>query len=103
MDQHSPQELKARTFTTPVLEVQCDRLIDALDLLQKQSWALETALFGTALHVRVEQEAQGTQLIRDLLQARGITVERVEKIVPSLQDVFIDLVERQPGGKADAS
>jgi ABC-2 type transport system ATP-binding protein len=99
----SPQELKARTFTTPILEVQCDRLIDALDALQQQSWALETALFGTALHVRVAQEEQGAQLIRDLLQARGITVEHIEKIVPSLQDVFIDLVERQPGGAARAS
>ena len=91
----SPQELKARTFATPVLEVVCDHLIDALGLLQQQSWALETAVFGTALHVRVENEEKGTSLIRQVLGADGITVERVGEIVPSLQDVFIDLVEHQ--------
>jgi ABC-2 type transport system ATP-binding protein len=92
----SPQELKARTFATPILEVACDNLIDALGLLQQQSWALETAVFGTALHVRVENEEKGTQHIRQVLGAQGITIEHVGEIVPSLQDVFIDLVEHQP-------
>ncbi|HTW92229.1 MAG TPA: ABC transporter ATP-binding protein [bacterium] len=91
----SPQELKARTFKTPILEVRCDRLIDALAVLQEQPWALETAVFGDALHVRVEDEAGGTERIRTTLAGRGIAVERVGRIVPSLQDVFIDLVEHQ--------
>jgi ABC-2 type transport system ATP-binding protein len=91
----SPSELKARTFTTPILEVRSDRLIDALTTLQAQSWALETAIFGDALHVRVEDEARGSELIRSTLAGRGIAVERVGRIVPSLQDVFIDLVEHQ--------
>jgi len=89
----SPQELKSRTFQTPVLEVQCDRLIDALAILQQQSWAFETSVFGPALHVRVQSEEEGTRLIREKLGAQGIKVERVAQIIPSLQDVFIDLVE----------
>jgi ABC-2 type transport system ATP-binding protein len=91
----SPSELKARTFQTPILEVRSDRLIDALTTLQAQSWALETAIFGDALHVRVEDEARGSELIRTALAGRGIAVEHVGRIVPSLQDVFIDLVEHQ--------
>ena len=91
----SPQELKARTFKTPILEVRSDRLIDALDVLQGQPWALETALFGDTLHVRVEDEARGAESIRTTLAARGIAVAQVGKIEPSLQDVFIDLVEHQ--------
>jgi len=91
----SPQELKARTFRTPILEVRSDRLIDALDVLQGQPWALETALFGDTLHVRVEDEARGAELIRTTLAAHGIVVAQVCRIEPSLQDVFIDLVEHQ--------
>jgi ABC-2 type transport system ATP-binding protein len=91
----SPNELKSRTFTTPILEVRSDRLIDALSALQEQAWALETAIFGDALHVRVEDEARGSELIRTTLAGQGIAVECVGRIVPSLQDVFIDLVEHQ--------
>lgn len=95
----SPQELKERTFQTPILEVRCDRLINALDILQRQTWALETSIFGDALHVRVEDEAHGAELIRTTLAGRGILVTHVGRIVPSLQDVFIDLVEHsQPEG-----
>jgi len=99
----SPEELKARTFRTPILEVRSDRLIDALDALQGQSWALETAAFGDTLHIRVEDEARGAELIRTALADRGILVGRVGRIVPSLQDVFIDLVEHRREDGAHAS
>jgi ABC-2 type transport system ATP-binding protein len=91
----SPSELKSRTFQTPILEVRSDRLIDALAALQEQPWALETAIFGDALHVRVEDEARGSELVRTTLAGLGIAVEYIGRIVPSLQDVFIDLVEHQ--------
>ena len=99
----SPGELKSRTFKTPILEVRSDRLIDALATLQEQNWALETAIFGDALHVRVEDEARGSELIRAALAGRGITVENIGRIVPSLQDVFIDLVEHQQTGGSSAA
>jgi ABC-2 type transport system ATP-binding protein len=91
----SPQELKTQGFETPVLEVECDRLIEALEILQKEPWAIETIVFGPNLHVRVKQETEGEQQIRQVLGSKGILVSKVSKIMPSLQDVFIELVEKE--------
>ena len=90
----SPRELKAQHIRNPILEVACDRVIEAMDLLQRAPWVLETSVFGTYLHVSVEDEATGKAGISKLLGDSGIAVHRTERIVPSLEDVFIHLVEK---------
>ena len=80
----SPRELKERHIRNPMLEVACDRVIEAMDLLQREPWALETSVFGTCLHVSVEEEETGRAGITRLLRDNGIVVHRAERIVPSL-------------------
>ncbi len=97
----SPKELKDATIKTPILEVRCSNVIEAMSLIEREKWALETSVFGTALHVSVPDEGRATHEIRDLLGANGITIDSVEKITPSLEDVFIYLLEREAAeGKA---
>jgi ABC-2 type transport system ATP-binding protein len=91
----SPGELKRNYLTTPILEVQCVEVIDALELIEKEPWALETSVFGSYLHVSVPDEAQARTRIADLLKAHGITWNSIERITPSLEDVFIYLLDRE--------
>jgi ABC-2 type transport system ATP-binding protein len=91
----SPQELKRTTIRHPLLEVECDRVVDALELLQRESWVRETSIFGSYLHVGVEDEAEGRTLLKGRLAAAGITVSRLDLIAPSLEDVFIHKIEEQ--------
>jgi len=91
----SPQELKAKYIENPMLEVECDKVIDAMDLLQKQPWVLETSVFGTYIHVNVEDEEHGKKQVRRLLSENDIRVKRVDGIMPSLEDVFIHLIEKR--------
>ena len=55
----------------------------------------EAALFGRGLHVVVGEPADApvAERIRAHLADRGFAVERVGKIVPSLEDVFVSLIE----------
>jgi ABC-2 type transport system ATP-binding protein len=53
----------------------------------------EVALFGKGLHVVAEDAEAITPAVREWLAERGYQVERVEKIVPSLEDVFVSLIE----------
>jgi drug efflux transport system ATP-binding protein len=92
----SPRELKA-LIANPILEVTCDRPVDALELLQKEPWVLETSIFGLALHVSVADEEGGRRLVRDRLGRAGIAVLRVDRIMPSLEDVFIHKIEEHAG------
>ncbi|HMK39745.1 MAG TPA: ABC transporter ATP-binding protein, partial [Bacteroidota bacterium] len=91
----SPGELKKNYLTTPILEVQCGEVVDAMSLIEKEAWALETSVFGSYLHVSVPDEAQARAQITEILRARGIHVSSIERIAPSLEDVFIYLQDRE--------
>jgi ABC-2 type transport system ATP-binding protein len=91
----SPQQLKAEHIRNPILEVEPDRVVEALEALQKQAWVLETSLFGTYLHVSVPDEEEGRRQVERLLSGHGIAVRRIDRIVPSLEDVFIHLIEKK--------
>jgi ABC-2 type transport system ATP-binding protein len=88
----SPSELKEAHITGPVLEVECDNIVDALRLLSAQDWVQETSVFGTFLHVCVGSEAD-TPRIAATLAAASLSVRRVEPIRPSLEDVFLRLMD----------
>lgn len=101
----SPRELKDKVIRNPILEVATDRAVDALEVLQKEPWVLETSIFGTSLHVSVADETEGRRLVRERLAREGIVPQRVDRIVPSLEDVFIHKIEEQAagGGSAEAA
>jgi ABC-2 type transport system ATP-binding protein len=96
----SPAELKQRYVAGLLLEVQAEPIMDALEVLGEESAAREVAIFGTALHV-VAAGPEAIPSIRGALERAGISVIRIEPIVPSLEDVFVALVEqanREKGG-----
>jgi ABC-2 type transport system ATP-binding protein len=91
----SPQELKTNYIRNPILEVSSDRIVEAMEVLQKEPWVLETSIFGTSLHISVADEAEGRRLVRERLGREGIAVGRIDRIMPSLEDVFIHEIEEQ--------
>ena len=91
----SPNELKAHHITHPILEVRCGSVVDALEAIRNEPWALETSVFGTSLHVMVDGEEEGKLAIGRNLRSRGIPLYRIERIMPSLEDVFLYLLEHE--------
>jgi len=91
----SPSQLKTGYIHYPVFEIACADSIEALSILQRQEWVIESSVFGTLLHVSVEDAEACQPLITQILQEKSIEVHRVDRIVPSLEDVFIHLVDRE--------
>jgi len=87
----TPTELRKKYMTRDVLEVNVDKIVDALDILLRNG--IDAAIFGSVLHVIVEDVQTGNARISEVLEASGITVKAIEKIVPSLEDVFVTLIE----------
>lgn len=92
----SPVELKTDYITNPILEVSGleHHVVEALETIRDQRWALETSVFGTSLHVMVEEEKEGKQLIQHSLTEKQITSFTIHRITPSLEDVFLYLLDR---------
>jgi ABC-2 type transport system ATP-binding protein len=87
----TPGEMRQKYMKRDVLEIEVDRLVAALEAVYKDG--IETAIFGSLLHVTVDNAEQDIPRIEALLKKEGIAVNRIEKIRPSLEDVFVTLIE----------
>jgi len=91
----TPSELKVRSLSQGILEVECDPLVPALDLLKKESWVSESAVFGDGLHVIGKEGVDLEREVQVLFQKQGIVLKRMGWIKPSLEDVFVSLIEKE--------
>ena len=87
----TPSELKGDSMIGELLLVECESLGDAVEALQSAPGIMDAAVFGNALHLVVADAARSVPQLQSYLAARGITVTRMEKIRPSLEDVFVSL------------
>ena len=97
----TPASLRAG-LREPLLEVRASDGVKAVEALKGAPGVAEAGLFGRAVHVTLKDgEAGGPGRLAGLLRERGIAVESVEPIEPSLEDVFIALVEQAGGAPVD--
>ncbi|GEM_PF-3441741 len=64
-----------------------------VDLLRREPWVRDVSIFGVNLHVGVEEEGEGRRRLAARLEQAGIPLRRVDRIVPSLEDVFLRRIE----------
>ena len=89
--QGTPEEMRTR-YVRNMVEVRARPLWEALGALEVSPLVREAALFGDALHVQLQEEvAQPETAVREALAAAGVTVEAVERIAPTMEDVFVAL------------
>jgi len=89
----APDELKTRYMSEEVVEVLCDQPHEALEVIEHTEGVRHAALFGAGLHV-VTADARATMpAIEGALARLGITLRGMEMILPSLEDVFVSLID----------
>ncbi len=95
----TPSELKQKSMKGELLLVECEPLGPAVEALQSAPMVLDAAVFGSALHLVVEKAEEATPEVKKYLSERGVTVRRIEKIRPSLEDVFVSLTTEPRNGR----
>ena len=88
------RELKQVFAGRPIMEVQTSSAIAAMRALEGLPGVEKTSLFGTAVHAVVRSQATTAEGLARELRASGVPVTSVVPVEPSLEDVFLDLVER---------
>jgi ABC-2 type transport system ATP-binding protein len=89
----TPEQLKHKHMAEDVLELYCKHPETAMGQIEQLPMVKEAALFGRGLHVVTLDSAAADPAIRQLLKRSGHQIERMEKITPSLEDVFVSLIE----------
>ena len=86
-----PRELRESGLSGTLLEVECEPAVGALELLPGVPGVHEVTLYGTMLHVLVD-DGLTAESLTSLLRQRGFTVNSVRVIKPSLEDVFVSRI-----------
>jgi ABC-2 type transport system ATP-binding protein len=89
----TPSELKHRLMPDQVLLLSCDRPQEALVMVTGFEGVRDAALFGRDIHLMTEDAQQLTPNLRRHLEDSGFRVAVLERITPSLEDVFVSLIE----------
>jgi ABC-2 type transport system ATP-binding protein len=84
-----------KTLSQGVMEIECNPLVLALDHLKKEPWVSESAVFGDGLHVIGKEGFDLEREVSALFQRQGILLKRMGWIKPSLEDVFVSLIEKE--------
>ncbi len=94
----APARLRA-AMPAPLIELDADNGPRAVEILRHDPGVLEVGLFGRAVHVMVrDAEAARGELPRRLA-AEGVAVRDLRVVEPSLEDVFVALVNAAGGGQ----
>jgi ABC-2 type transport system ATP-binding protein len=91
----TPHRLKTRLVDESILDVRCRRPQDIIDALKALPGVRDAALFGAGLHVKVDEVRTAETAIRALLERFGTEAISIEKITPSMEDVFVSLIEKE--------
>ncbi len=91
----TPRELKTAHMQEAVLEIECERPNEAMELVERLPEIKEAALFGRGLHAvaRGADAPPAIQAVQSALAGAGFRDAKVESIVPTLEDVFVSLIE----------
>jgi ABC-2 type transport system ATP-binding protein len=91
----SPAELKERHLSGMIFEVTTPNVLAAMEALAVAKAVRDTAVFGRALHVRLDKGIDAYAFLSPLLASVGLPIEKIRPIEPTLEDVFVALVGRK--------
>ncbi len=92
--QGTPATLKKDYLKNEIIEVECDVPVIAMDILAKRTFVDDTSIFGNNIHLSVNSNYKNkSQISESLKAASSINIKRIDPIVPTLEDVFIHLLE----------
>jgi ABC-2 type transport system ATP-binding protein len=99
----SPHELKQSLGSGHLLNLETSDLLETLALLQGRAGISDVAVFGGGLHVTTTDDQLARQQIRSALSNANIEIESLEQITPTMEDVFVNLIEKEEAVKAQVS
>jgi ABC-2 type transport system ATP-binding protein len=93
--QGTPKFLKTNYIQNPILEIECTNVVDAMSILQNENYIEEISIFGNSIHAMLNENfTDNSQIYQSFSNNSEIAVKRIDKIVPTLEDVFIHLLEK---------
>ena len=90
----APGVLKEELRSHVLMALDSSDPLESMKALEMEKGVLDVAVYGAGLHVTVRDAAEETR-IRQALDERGIAIRRLEVIHPSMEDVFVAMIQQE--------
>jgi ABC-2 type transport system ATP-binding protein len=91
----APAAVRKEHYSQSLLRLESSDTPLTMSALEEQPGVLDVAVFGAGLHVTVADATTAAAHIREVLAAKNISVSRLDAIEPSMEDVFVSLIEAE--------
>jgi ABC-2 type transport system ATP-binding protein len=89
------KELKFEHIKNKMYELEIDNPVEAMERLKQADFIDEISIFGNNLHISVNDKIKDKNQISSFINQAGVyTVSKIDEITPTLEDVFIHLLEK---------
>ena len=89
----SAPQLKERFRSRPILEIHAEDPVEVMRSLEQLPDVEKTSLFGTSVHAVMRHSRSSPEQVSATLSRAGHRVRSSSTVPPSLEDVFLDVVE----------
>jgi len=91
----APDSLKRALSRNQLISLESSDLLESMKALEGVEGIRDVAVYGGGLHVTVESSERAAVMIREALARRDIGIRNLEAIQPSMEDVFVSLIEEE--------
>jgi len=90
----TPNNMKEKVIDGDIIEIKTNNTLKSIELLKTKDKVQEASVYGAGIHVLVESNLD-TDIIKNYLTEINIEVISIKKVKPTLEDVFVFLVENE--------
>ncbi|NWG12865.1 MAG: DUF4162 domain-containing protein, partial [Acidobacteria bacterium] len=90
-----PDDLKEQMRAYSILNLESSDSLESMRALEGVAGIADVAVFGAGLHIKARNADSVLAEIRAALSRRQVGIRRLELISPSMEDVFVSLIEEQ--------
>jgi ABC-2 type transport system ATP-binding protein len=91
----TPEHLKQSLESQHILYVETSDILDSMKAIEKLPGVTDVAVFGGGLHVTVDNSEAAAPVIRRALGEARVSLLQMERIRPSMEDVFVAMIEQE--------
>jgi ABC-2 type transport system ATP-binding protein len=91
----TPAQLKKGLQSQTLMNLSSSDPLESMKALEHAPGIFDVAVFGAGLHITTQDPVLAEQTIRRSLAQRHVQIQSLEVIQPSMEDVFVALIEEE--------
>jgi len=90
----TPNNMKEKIINGDIIEIKVDNTLKSIDMLKLKNKIKDASVYGAGIHILIEPSLSIDEIKR-YLTVNDIVVYSIKKVKPSLEDVFVFLVDNE--------